>query len=124
MAKKKELPRNKDGQKLYPVCNWERNQHKLYDIRNIAKMTAEETNNETDHEELERIDKLIASFNECVVDGTSYMTWEDGLAVKDILTAYSVRKNDKMVEEIMKCDVPHELGWEEFEDEPFEAEEK
>ena len=115
MKQREELPRRKDGQKLYPTCSWEKNQHKLYDMLNLAKLHAEETHNEIDYEEVDRIEYLIGEFDACVIDGTAYVAWEDSLAIKDLIAEYGMRKSDKLIQEVDRADVPTWMSWEEYE---------
>ena len=54
------LYRNKQGKKLYPVCSWENNQHKLYNAHDRIMNTiceAQEAGLEPPYEEQERIEK-------------------------------------------------------------------
>ena len=119
MAKRNELPRNEEGQKLYPTCNWERNQHILYDALSLAKLQADETHNDIDCEEVDRIERLIEEFNACVIDGTAYMAWEDSLDVKEIIENYHIRYVDRIGQEVDGFDAPTFMGWEEYEGEDY-----
>lgn len=86
---KRELPRNKEGKKLYPVCSWEQNQHKLYNAhdRVINAYTA----GEVDYEVVEKVEKAMAIFEQHVIGGIVYATWEDRNLIMDYIWAYNAR---------------------------------
>lgn len=88
------------GKKLYPVCNWEQNQHKLYnalDRINNAIYDAEEDNSVTVEEcdrlynRREQIEEALFAFDSHVIQGLVYATYEDSLVIKDIVAAYNAR---------------------------------
>lgn len=94
------LYRNRDGEKLYPVCSWERNQHKLYnalDRINNALYDAEEDPNVSVEEynklydRREQIEDALDAFNRYVIEGIVYATWAQGNIIKDIVAAYNAR---------------------------------
>lgn len=85
---KKELPRNKEGKKLYPVCSWERNQHKLYNAHDRAMLNLYEGGS---YEEVERIERAMCAFDAHVIGGIVYATWEDSNIIKDYVWAYNAR---------------------------------
>ena len=94
----RELPRNKDGKKMYPVCNWEKNQHKIYNAHERAWVRRNEAYMHGTSEELEEAQKaydyaMIAydAFDACVRDGIVYATWEDGRVIKDLIAGYDFR---------------------------------
>ena len=95
---KKELPRNAEGKKLYPVCNWERNQHKIYNAYERAWVRQYEARNGGTDKELAEADKayeyaMIAynAFDACVMGGIVYATWEEGKVIKDLIAGYDFR---------------------------------
>ena len=84
------LYRNKEGKKLYPVCSWEKNQHKLYNAHDRIMVAYYE--NEAEYEEVERVDEALAAFDRYVIDGIVYATWEEGQLIKDYIWAYNARR--------------------------------
>ena len=88
------LYRNKQGKKLYPVCSWENNQHKLYNAHDRIMNTICETREaglEPPYEELERIEKAMDAFESYVIQGIVYATYEDSCLIKDYVAAYDAR---------------------------------
>lgn len=88
------LYRNKQGKKLYPVCSWENNQHKLYNAHDRIMNTiceAQEAGLEPPYEELERIEKAMDAFESYVIQGIVYATYEDSCLIKDYVAAYDAR---------------------------------
>ncbi len=86
---------NKEGKKMYPVCSWEANQHKLYNaIDRIQLALYDATDEEYDKlaESLERAEHALDVFNHTVVQGIVYATYEDSLIIKDIIWAYNARR--------------------------------
>ena len=83
------LYRNKEGKKLYPVCSWENNQHKLYNAHD--RIMVAYYDNEADYEEVERIEEAMAAFDRYVINGIVYATWEEGQLIKDYVWAYNAR---------------------------------
>lgn len=89
MANGKVYRDKKTGAKLYPVCSWEHNQHKLYNAHDRIMNAIYD--GKASWEELERVEKAMSIFDGYVIDGTVYATWEDGLLVKDYIWAYNAR---------------------------------
>lgn len=88
------LYRNKQGKKLYPVCSWEENQHKLYNAHDrimIKIYEAREVGLEPPYEEQERIEKALEAFDSHVIQGIVYATYEDSCLIKDYVAAYDAR---------------------------------
>lgn len=85
------LYRDKNGKKLYPVCRWEPNQHKIYNAYDKAIIRRDEENTDTAFEWAETVEKALESFDRHIIDGFVYATYEDGQIIKDIITAYDVR---------------------------------
>ena len=83
------LYRNKEGKKLYPVCSWENNQHKLYNAHD--RIMVAYYDNEADYEEVERVEEALAAFDRYVINGIVYATWEEGQLIKDYVWAYNAR---------------------------------
>lgn len=90
---------NKEGKKLYPVCSWEQNQHKLYNAHDrILNHRDDLIENGCSDEEWERcedsirrIEKAMTAFENHVIEGIVYATWEDGKIIKDYVWAYNAR---------------------------------
>ena len=88
------LYKDENGKKLYPVCKWEDNQHKLYNAhdRIMNRIYDARENGELEpYEELERIEKAMEVFERYVIDGMVYATYQDGLIIKDYIYAYNLR---------------------------------
>lgn len=91
--------RNMDGKKLYPVCSWEKNQHKLYNAHDRAMIYIYDARQSGDLEELDkaeaeldRIDNAMSAFDFGIqIDGVVWATWEDSKIIKDITWAYNAR---------------------------------
>lgn len=78
--------------KLYPICNWEANQHKIYNAHERAVNRCYETNwSEEAIAELERTDKMMGVINGIIINGLVYGTWEQYKMVKDSIWAYNAR---------------------------------
>lgn len=80
----------KTGKKLYPVCNWENNQHKLYNAHDRIMNAIYD--GEADYDQLERIEKAMSVFDGCVINGMVYATYEDSILIKDYIWAYNARQ--------------------------------
>lgn len=88
------LYKTEDGKKLYPVCKWEDNQHKLYNAHDRimnAIYDARENGEPEPYEQLERIEKAMDAFEKYVINGIIYATYQDGLIIKDYIFAYDLR---------------------------------
>lgn len=79
----------KTGKKLYPVCSWEKNQHKLYNAYDRIMNAISEGKGNFD--ELERVEKALSAFDAHVKDGIVYATYEDGLLIKNYVWGYDAR---------------------------------
>ena len=90
--KKDNLPRNKEGKKMYPVCSWERNQHKVYNAHErVVVALMREPRNEELSAWAEKVERAYDAFDAHVRDGLVYATWEDSNAIKDIIYGYDAR---------------------------------
>lgn len=80
------------GKKLYPVCSWEKNQHKLYNAhdRAVNRCYDEGWSDEAVAEQ-ERVERAMEAFEAHVIRGLVYATYEDSCIIKDIIGAYDVR---------------------------------
>ena len=91
------------GKKLYPVCEWEENQHKIYNahdrimIRIYEAQETEREDLEDLYKEQERIEKALEIIDRHIIDGLVYATYEDGLIVKDLILAYNIRSDIKKI---------------------------
>lgn len=86
------LYKDKEGRKLYPVCAWSPNQHKIYNAYDRAILRRDDE----DYSEkacawLETVEKALAAFDRYVINGIVYATYEDGKIIKDLVAAYDVR---------------------------------
>ena len=89
------------GKKLYPVCSWERNQHKLYNALDRAHNRVSDlyedksaSMDEIDKAEewVSEVERLLYIFDSHVAsNGIVYALWEDGNKIKDIIGAYDMR---------------------------------
>ena len=89
------------GKKLYPVCSWERNQHKLYNALDRAHNRVSDLyeDKSASMEEIDKaeawvreVERLLSIFDSHVAnDGLVYALWEDGNKIKDIIGAYDMR---------------------------------
>lgn len=77
------------GKKLYPVCGWERNQHKLYNAHDRISVAV--LNGKAPYSELDRIERAMSAFESHVINGLVYATWEDGQLIKSYVGAYNAR---------------------------------
>lgn len=80
----------KTGKKLYPVCSWENNQHKLYNAHDRIMNAIYD--GKADYDQLERIEKAMSAFDGCVINGMVYATYEDSILIKDYIWAYNARQ--------------------------------
>lgn len=94
----KTVLRTNNGTKLYPVCNWERNQHKIYNYSDRCKNAEHEAflnGSEADYnkavERSENAEHLIEVFNGFVVDGVVYAEYNDYKAIKNVIAGYDYR---------------------------------
>lgn len=84
----------KNGTKLYPVCNWYKNQHKIYNYYDKCYIKAfdYETATDEDFDAYEEAQRLIEVFDGGVQsDGLVYATYKDYCKIKDIIGAYDYR---------------------------------
>jgi len=93
---KKKVYRNKKGEKLYPVCSWEKNQHKLYNAHDrVMIRIAEEGYTEELADLLDKVERALCAFDAHVIGPTVYATWEDGRIIKDFIGGYDMRHDMK-----------------------------
>ena len=70
--------------KLYPVCSWEENQHKLYNAHDRAVLA-------DDWDAVERAEYAMSVFEANVIGGIVFATWEDRNKIMDYVWAYNAR---------------------------------
>jgi hypothetical protein len=82
-----------DGKtKLYPICSWEKNQHKIYNAHDRAVNWCYESNHSDEAEaNLERVERMMDVIDGIIINGIVYGTWEDYKLIKDCTVAYDVR---------------------------------
>lgn len=92
------LYKDKQGNKLYPVCSWEKNQHKLYNANDRIFLALCDAMDQQNNEEIEqlleakdRIDRALDAFDRYVINGIVYATYQEGLIIKDYVWAYDAR---------------------------------
>lgn len=94
------LYKNAKGEKLYPVCSWEANQHKLFNAhdRIMNRIYDLEHADVMDnavlfqaYEKQEKIEHLLDVFSSYVYGGIAYATWADRNILMEIFAAYDVR---------------------------------
>lgn len=89
---KTEVRRDKQGRKLYPVCRWERNQHKIYNAYDRAYVRMiEDSYSQESVAELDRASRAMELIDSNIYDGIVYATWEDGLILKSYIGSYNAR---------------------------------
>ena len=93
--------RNNAGEKLYPVCSWEKNQHKIYNALTRAQnreydyctgnleLTKEEANKL--FEEVELLNYLCGVIDHRHYKGIVYATWKDREKLREYIMAYDIR---------------------------------
>ena len=60
--------RNREGKKLYPVCSWEQNQHKIYNANDRAYNWLHDTCSDEAAREFERTQHLLEVFDQYVIE--------------------------------------------------------
>lgn len=84
------LYRERDtGKKLYPVCSWEKNQHKLYNAHDRVMLAIYD--GKADYDDLEKVEEAMSAFERYVINGLVYATWENRNLIMDYIFAYNAR---------------------------------
>lgn len=80
------------GKKLYPVCGFQRSQHKIFNAHDRAFTWVYDTEyrDERALAELERVEKAM-EWVHCIYDGLIYAPYDVYLIMKDIIAAYDAR---------------------------------
>ena len=82
-----------NGEKLYPVCGFQKSQHKLYYWQNKAWLAVYDNEGnvtEKQEEELEFWNEVL-DYAHCVHDGLIYMPYRYYNRVKEAIVAYDLR---------------------------------
>ena len=89
---------DKDGKKMYPVCSWEKNQHKLYNANDRLWNALYDAQDAGDWDRVgtlqERIGELqnaLSVFDSYVYDGIVYAPYKVGMIIKNYIWAYNAR---------------------------------
>lgn len=84
--------KDKSGRKLYPVCRWEPNQHKLHNAVDRAYLDMIDSDYEEQAcDRYEKAVSLLEAFDRYIIDGLVYATYSDGVEIKDRIAAYDIR---------------------------------
>ena len=81
----------KNGVKLYPVCKWASNQHKMYNYNDKAAIRAQDTLTDEALSELEESQRLLAVFDSNLYNGLVYAEYNDYCKIKKIIGKYNAR---------------------------------
>jgi hypothetical protein len=82
----------KTGKKLYPVCSWYNNQHKLYNAHDRAMNWCYDSNWCDEAQEwLDKVQHAMGWFDGCVINGLVYAPYEEYCLIKDIIGGYDMR---------------------------------
>ena len=86
------------GKKLYPVCAWEPNQHKLFNAHDRVMNAIDDALDAGKYDKaaelqgrLEKLEKAMEAFDGHVREGIAYATWESARIIKDYVAAYNAR---------------------------------
>lgn len=89
-----------NGEKCYPLCNWEHNQHKIYNAHDRAMNRLYEYYNsdtlmDEDYEGYEealewseKVDMVLSMFDNHIVGNMVYLPWKWYKIAKEILASY------------------------------------
>lgn len=85
--------KDKNGTKLYPVCGFQRSQHKIYYWYDKAWLRVhddERIPTDKDYEELNFWEEAI-NYATCIYDGLIYMPYKFYNRVKEAIVCYDLR---------------------------------
>lgn len=82
--------RTKDGQKLYAVCRWESNQHKVYNAYDKATIKWYDERSVEALQNLEKIETALKWIDNVKDDGLVYAPYEEYKLIKDIIVYYDM----------------------------------
>ena len=78
--------------KLYPICSWEANQHKIYNAYDRAMNCCYDSDwSDEAQDNLERVQKMMEVIDGIIINGIVYGTWEEYKLIKDCTWAYDAR---------------------------------
>lgn len=82
----------RDGEKLYPVCGWEKNQHKMFNYNDkMYNYMVESDYGDAEVDAFEESERLLDVFNGGVrSDGLVYAVYGDYKKIKDIIGYYDM----------------------------------
>ena len=83
--------RNKDGEKLYPLCNWERNQHIFYNYADRCANAYYDSETQEAYDEWQEAQRLIGVFDRYIINGIAYTTYKDRVKMLNIIGGYQMR---------------------------------
>ena len=83
--------RTKDGKKLYAVCRWESNQHKIYNAYDRAMIRCYEEGTEEAFKHREKIETALKWIDNVKDDGLVYAPWEEYKLIKELIGGYDLR---------------------------------
>lgn len=85
----------KSGKKLYPVANWERNEHKIFaeqeHMMYIINCAVEDKDFETVNKVSEKLDRLETAMAYSVYDGLIYAEYPAYKILKATIADYNIR---------------------------------
>ena len=83
------------GEKCYPCCSWEQNQHKIYNAHDKAYIALMESDMDKDYEEYERayewlnkVEELLTMFDNHIVGNWVYLPYKQYKLAKEIIARY------------------------------------
>lgn len=84
-----------NGEKCYPCCSWEHNQHKIYNMLDKLSIEMFDTDMDADYdkyealsERYEKVSTLLSMFDNHVYGDTVYLPWKWYTYCKEVLRAY------------------------------------
>ena len=87
--------RDKNGNKLYACCNWQNNQHKIYNAHDIAfcALYDAKTNEEIENAEAynSKVDIAMEWIDNVKNDGLVYAPYEACQIIKELIVCYDLR---------------------------------
>lgn len=84
----KRIIRDSDGLKMYPVCGFQKSQHKLYYWENYFYLHRDESAELWAKWELWQ---NILDYATCIYDGLIYMPWRFNQIVKEAIVMYDLQ---------------------------------
>ena len=78
------------GVRLYPVCKWYDNQHKLYNYNDKMYNKAHDEGTQEAFEAFYESERLLDVFHGNIINGIVYATYKDYCKLKDIIGYYDI----------------------------------